>query len=58
MFTIVNLAGEHHDHQRQGHPAEAELAGVGPRDELDLPRFSGQLSAVGTSTEVRDSRWK
>ena len=25
---------------------------------VDLPRFSGQLRAVGTSTEVRDSRWK
>ena len=25
---------------------------------LELPRFSGQLRAVGTSTEVRDSRWK
>ena len=25
---------------------------------VDLPRFSGQLRAVGTSTEVRGSRWK
>ena len=34
------------------------LAWVERNAVVDLPRFSGQLRAVGTSTEVRDSRWK
>lgn len=36
FLGTLYLSGEQHDHQRQGHSAEAELAGTGPRGEQRL----------------------
>ena len=53
MFLgTLYLSGEHHDHQRQSHPAEAELAGAGPRDEQRVQGVSHALTPTTTRSQI------